>query len=138
MEILIWLFIILVAWLIASGKHGASVRKAEAVRLTPIVTTLTVNDAMDAIVEFANHNGYRVDVVDKKENRMVLSRGFDGLNFGYFFPIHFSTHTNSKTIVEVGIKGKLSQGEEFGLDKKLERCVDGIRSFLRAANKSNG
>ena len=131
MDFLIPVIIIVIFIVIAASKSGSSVQTSDAVRLTPIVTIVPLEKVFDAITEFAKYNGYRVDTIEKQNGRIVLSESASISSWGNFYPIQIKTRDDGKTIVEVGIRGKISQ-KGFDINKNHQRCVSGIQSQLSA------
>jgi hypothetical protein len=132
MDFIIPIVVTIIIFIIAASKKGTNVHVSDAVRLVPIVTTLSANDAFEVILKFAKYNGYTVDTAEKENGRIVLNQSGSIMSYGSFFPIHIASRSDGKTIVEVGIRGKMSQKDPL-LSKNHERCVDGIKSHLVAA-----
>ncbi len=135
MDFLIPVIVTVIILIIAVSKKGSRVQVSDSARLTPIITSLSMDKAFDTVLEFARYNGYAIDTNEKGSRRIVLGQGAGLLSYGNFYPIQVKSRSDGKTIVEVGIRAKMgsqSQGN-FALSKDHERCVEGIRAHLAAA-----
>ena len=135
MDFLIPIIAVIILLLIAASKRGDQLRISDSARLTPIATNLSPDEAFDVVLEFAENNGYTVDNADQDERSIVLNQSASVLSYGAFFPIQIRARADGKTIVEIGAKAKMGSQKQrnFVLSKDHEKCVNGIRSHLTAA-----
>lgn len=126
---------IFVANFIALTKKSSSIKRETIKRLKPLLTELPIQEAMEIIKNFAQSNNYKLEVIDKNNNQLVLSDSGIGIfMYGNFYPIYFSTRKDGKTIVEIGIKSKVG-GEDWATNKNHIKCVNGIQNALEVYGK---
>lgn len=121
---------------IALTKKSSTIKKESVNRITPLLTELTISEAMEVIKNFAQFNNYKIEIIDKIKNQIVLSDSRIGvLMYGKFYPIYFSTRKDGKTIVEIGIKSKVGSSADLSTKKNHTDCVNGIQNALEVYGK---
>jgi|GEM_PF-4128779 len=120
---------------IALTKKSSTIKRETIKRLKPLLTELPIQDAMEIIKNFALSNNYKIEIIDKNNNQLVLSDSGIGIfMYGNFYPIYFSTRKDGKTIVEIGIKAKVG-GEDWATNNNHNKCVNGIQNALEVYGK---
>ena len=107
MDFLIPVVVTVIILIIAASKKGSRVQVSDSARLTPIITSLSMDKAFDTVLEFARYNGYAIDTNERANRRIVLGQGAGLLSYGNFYPIQVKSRSDGNTIVEVGIRGKM-------------------------------
>lgn len=120
-------FIILVFFIIFSQRSNKRVLKHKPKNIITLETSYPIPGARQCIKNYAQKKGLAIE--EKEGDTLVLSQGMSLLHWGFWYPIYFEEQ-NGKTVIEIGIKGKVGDFNLF-LKKYHRKITDEILEELQ-------
>ena len=93
---------------VMSKKKKGTSDVSSALRIETITTDLSKTVTLKAIVEFAKSNGYKIDMFDETQFKVLLSDSMTISSWGFFYPIEVKDDNNSTSVI-VGIESQKNQ-----------------------------
>jgi hypothetical protein len=103
-------------------------------------TEVSAAQTFKSIMEFATHNGYRIDDFDEDQRAVILNERMTLTSSGSLYPIYVRQHA-TRTEIEVGVTSKfgkallISPVNKKFVTLRLERMVNAIKGVVFAQNK---
>ena len=119
--------IIIAVFYIIAGMRRAPRKKPR--HLMTFTITITPQEALKAVIDFALQTGYEIDDFAETEGRIILSDSISLTSWGFFYPIYVSKNGDGSTLIEVGIKSKAPIAGTIAL-RHQERCFNGVKAFI--------
>ena len=94
------------------------------------VTENSVDATKQAVIKFAQYNGYSVVFNDDVNGHIIFEEGIGWTSYGFFYLIYITKQSNTTTLVEIGIESKSIQNYGPIPNRRLDKCVNGIQSML--------
>jgi|GEM_PF-2989507 len=123
-----------VVWLIiASRKKATSIVDSRPDRSSSFEAKTDSVTALKKTVQFAQQNGYTVDLIDESSVKAIFSDSASAVSYGFFYIVCIFEQSSDLVKVEVGTKSKLNQTFGPVIAKKHERFVSGLNAYLFTA-----
>lgn len=127
-------FVVAIVIIIAVFSIIAAMRRAPRKKprhMMSFTTTITPQEALKAVIDFALQRGYEIDDFAETEGRIILSDSVSLTSWGFFYPIYVSKNGDGSTLIEVGIRGKAPIAGTIAI-RHQERCFNGLKAFIFA------
>jgi|TARA_Y100000294_G_C8421664_1_gene283060 hypothetical protein len=127
--IIIILVIVGFFFVIASLRKGSSVVKKKPRKLNSFTSELPPDKIFKLVAQLPQRSKYKIDNIDETNMTIIISSSASAMSYGFFFPVYITQQTDGKTLVEVGIKGKIPQ---YGpvVTKNLDNIVNELKAVI--------
>ena len=126
MIFLLCVIILLIFYTVAELRKPP--RKKKQKFIVSFITSKEPKDALSSIVRYALTRGFYIDYYPNEMDNIVLSDKPTIWSSGFFYPIYLSKSDDGQTLVEVGVRGKVSIIGSFAF-----RYRDRVFNALKAA-----
>jgi hypothetical protein len=114
-------------------RRGSKFLTSKAANVMAFTTPLPASEAFKVALSWAAASSYKIDEIDEKGLRLLLSEDTTALNWGRFYPAFLSS-SSAGTIVEVGVHSKwLFTGRVAA--RAQERCFNSLKAALLGAQR---
>ena len=137
--LLVGLVMVAVSLVVASRRTADSVLQTKPKRVLTFVAAMPSAAVMHRLLQLAKNSRYSIEyLADEGANRenergpqVVLGEGPSFATWGFFYPIYMTPEGDRRTLVEVGIKSKLSQ---FGpiVSRRHAAALRDVQAWLAA------
>jgi len=118
---LVWIIIIIIAILRKPPKKKPQYIESFKSEYSP-------DNALKSITYYALHSGYEIEYFSEQEKRITLGDPFSFSRGSFFYPIYIGVDETGHTLVEVGVKGKISITGSAAF-RFRDKVVNGIKAL---------
>jgi len=94
---------------ISKTRKAALLLKQKPKRLLEFITYQSPKTIIEHVSLLARTFNYTIEDIDESIGRIILGSAHNWTSWGFFYPVYVSIQNDGSTLVEVGIKSRLSQ-----------------------------
>jgi hypothetical protein len=131
---LTWAFIGLfvgtcIGYIVALTREESWGLRVKPQRMESFSTMFSPEESLAAIICFAQASGYKISNLDETKKQVLLEEPISLWSYGFFLPVFISRHSDSSTLISVGIRSKFIQYGPI-VSRSHNRCINGIKAAL--------
>lgn len=123
------ILVVCITLIVAGTKKGSTLIAKKPKQITTITCEKTCGDVFKKLVKFGQGGTYKVEAMDESKKVIVFGENASAIHMGFFYPVYISSDENNKTLIEIGIQGKLKELKSV-VSKNHEKFINNIKIML--------